>query len=68
MSKADLPRADEPRPDRCETCRFWDGGAGDVTEECRRRSPIPDLKDDVATWPVTLNSDWCGEWLAKGYV
>jgi hypothetical protein len=34
---------DEPRPDRCETCRFWDAWAdknpGSIDGKCRRFPP-----------------------------
>lgn len=51
----DLPLADEPRPDRCETCRFAHASQQDYVPqhgnpsgqsvrltrlECRRRAPV----------------------------
>lgn len=60
------------RPDRCETCRFWDAfrdrfeGEG-AFAECRRYPPIAKTAEDTepsffAGFPVTTQSDWCGEW------
>jgi hypothetical protein len=57
-----------PRPERCETCRFWED-AGDDEGLCRRRAPLPySTRDDehvaerTAWWPFTHPHDWCGEW------
>jgi hypothetical protein len=70
----------EPRPDRCETCRFWDLRIGDSDEGagvCRRHAPVAatpavnvsqKVEDQTASfpsWPLTLNDEWCGEWQVK---
>jgi len=57
--------------ERCETCRFWEGGDGEGTGPCRRNAPPVrlGLDDDgerfghaeFAYWPITLTDDWCGE-------
>ncbi len=74
---AELPTADEPRPDRCETCRFWtrekahDAFAGPAGY-CHRFPP-PHFRGegydfgDAGAWltPTTMADDWCGEWKAK---
>lgn len=53
---------------RCETCRFWDTSTEsahaepDTTATCRRRPPAVDDRTGLAMWPMTQDSDWCGEW------
>ncbi len=53
----------------CEGCAFWKQVAGNVGQ-CRRRSPQPAMASLVpdngpgtwrASWPDTLEDDWCGE-------
>jgi len=73
-------RAAMPRPDRCETCRFWErdepiGCAnGDRIEsqigECRKNPPVAMPGDeeevrDCCVWPTPGPFDWCGEWQEK---
>jgi hypothetical protein len=60
----------EPRPDRCETCRFFahntKAGIGDLTE-CRRHAPrffmaVYDGVEHGFNYPITSPLRWCGEW------
>lgn len=44
----------QPRAERCERCRYWDG-------MCRHDSPKAD-----STWPKTKPYDWCGQFAARG--
>ncbi len=56
----------------CETCHWWvnpDDATLDqqYAAECRRRAPAPGPVLEGAeirrqAWPVTLKTDWCGEW------
>lgn len=48
----------------CMKCRFFDAFLNEMGY-CRRYAPRPS-KDEAALsadaqWPVTLDSDWCGE-------
>ena len=47
----------------CKTCLYWDLGYsfGD-RGVCRRLSPRAVGDGGVATWPLTYESDWCGEY------
>lgn len=54
----------------CSSCRFWDRNTNQVSEEvgiCRRYPPsIPPLQrsedcETFAVWPLTVDSEWCGE-------
>lgn len=57
------------RKERCETCRWWSRG------ECHAHPPVvllPFVEIDYHTcrqqhteWPVTAESDFCGEWRGK---
>lgn len=66
--------AEEERPERCETCRFW---AKDSTAKqdklgqrfCLRYPPqlvvfeVSNGEQEACdVWPETSASDWCGEW------
>lgn len=58
------------RPDRCETCKWWerDVPRGGAKGECRVKSPTltPNAdggySSDNVIWPRTWNDDFCGEW------
>lgn len=56
----------------CETCPYWSAHEPGVatTGTCRRTSPVPPALQEQADWfnnifagiwPVTEESDWCGE-------
>lgn len=60
----------------CETCRFWRPNHIEPEEGwCHRNAPQPSpemcVMNDVgdifalARWPVTDDSDWCGEYQPK---
>ncbi|MGQ9370310.1 hypothetical protein [Azospirillum sp. A39] len=53
------------RTDSCYTCRFWEGQG--VRQRgpkgtCRRFPPVVTSRSPDGRFPVTLASDWCGEW------
>ena len=53
------------RIERCETCRFWcdPEQLSDHWQECHRYPPTSRSDGEVRDhWPVTWESDWCGEW------
>jgi hypothetical protein len=44
----------------CATCKFWLRGV------CRRHPPVYSIgAPDCKQRPVTLGTDWCGEWKPK---
>lgn len=53
------------RFDNCYTCRFWEGqgirqrGPKGV---CRRFPPVVTPRNPDGVFPITLTTDWCGEW------
>lgn len=72
-----LPVVEETeRPERCETCRWWDciEPGGTCFGRCRRHPPgrselrtFPEgYSAYVGIWVETEDTDWCGEWRAKG--
>lgn len=77
--KTPLPTEDEPRPERCETCRWWDSVKGHSkfgnVHPCRVRPPVVEyvtveiagskFSVPLSGWPWTFPGDWCGEWKAK---
>jgi hypothetical protein len=48
----------------CATCAWWDRADPDsVYGSCRRNAPRPMMYGDGSiNWPVTEESDWCGEY------
>ncbi|WP_029006995.1 hypothetical protein [Azospirillum halopraeferens] len=53
------------RTDSCYTCRFWEGQG--VRQRgprgtCRRLPPVVTSRSPDGRFPVTLSTDWCGEW------
>jgi hypothetical protein len=48
----------------CESCRFWEPTSAGDRGWCRRKSPVPFLgeKNRDALWPMTTDTDWCGEY------
>ena len=56
----------QDRPDRtCSRCRYWHRLEANPNQgECRRYAPRPDAFESIhmmATWPITNEHDWCGE-------
>lgn len=53
------------RTDSCYACRFWEGqgvrGRG-PKGSCHRFPPVVTPRDPDGRFPVTLSTDWCGEW------
>lgn len=61
------------RKEKCETCRFWDEDGDDADGICRRYAPRPEMNErgqdgdaweTYPAWPLTVSTDWCGEWQA----
>jgi len=53
------------RSETCYSCKFWVGFG--VRErgpkgQCRRFPPIVTDRAPAGTFPVTMTTDWCGEW------
>ena len=46
----------------CRDCPFWEVGG-----ECRFSPPVQVVTDEVFVWkyPITKNSDWCGQHPAR---
>lgn len=47
---------------KCELCEFWktedsDQGSG----QCRRNTPVVSLGQGQASWPLTQDREWCGD-------
>lgn len=53
------------RTDTCYTCRYWEGqglrGRG-PKGTCRRLPPTITARAPEGRFPITLSTDWCGEW------
>ena len=53
--------APPPENQRCQTCAWWERALkGDIRGDCRKGLPRPGMEP----WPVTLSTDWCGQWAA----
>ena len=70
MSSANDGTSEASAEPECSSCKFWDRNTNRVSEEvgiCRRYPPsIPPLQrsddcEDFAVWPLTVDSEWCGE-------
>ncbi|MBK4720689.1 hypothetical protein JJL56_17620 [Azospirillum sp. YIM DDC1] len=53
------------RIDNCYTCLFWEGQG--IRQRgpkglCRRFPPQVTPRDTEGRFPITLSTDWCGEW------
>ncbi len=53
------------RTDTCYFCKFWIGQG--VRERgpkgsCQRFPPVPTSRQPEGSFPITLSTDWCGEW------
>ena len=54
------------RPDRCETCRYFEDKSNNVVMydgECRRLPPH--VLSPNQQWARVTKTDWCGEWRVK---
>lgn len=72
--RTELPQV-ELRPDRCETCRFWERDEVDEDDDkgrCHRFPPVfsgflnlgkgPDLEEPFFNQAESYEWEWCGEW------
>ena len=53
------------RSDTCYYCKFWIGQG--IRERgpkgaCRRYPPVVTDRYPEGAFPITLSTDWCGEW------
>lgn len=47
----------------CDTCCYWQQLDDGETGECRLHAPRPRTTNSNDTrWPITTDTDWCGEW------
>ena len=48
---------------KCESCIFWQRKSDEIGE-CRFRAPMVYSVEPgaLARWPLTNESDWCGDW------
>lgn len=61
------------RNEWCMNCRFWQRKEEAYRGRCRRHAPRPllltddDPEDELcnASWPITMDDDWCGQWVSK---
>jgi hypothetical protein len=52
----------------CQLCVYWAKDAEVRTGACRRNAPKPAPgKEQLAVWPLTLNTDWCGDFKRGTY-
>ena len=52
----------------CELCVYWAKETEVRTGSCRRYAPEPAPgKEQLAVWPLTLNTNWCGEFKRGTY-
>lgn len=56
-------------PNSCATCKYFDAGHPEVSEdgvgECVRYPPKIVVQTEFTYWgmfPAVVPSDWCGEW------
>lgn len=54
----------------CIDCQFWDVSQPGETKRCRFNPPQADPTrgvdhrlQRVPIWPLTVSSDWCGQWV-----
>ena len=63
--------SDREWPRSCATCANWMPAIGQSPPpfgQCRANAPTRDARteaDGKAGWPITLQSDWCGEYESK---
>jgi len=58
-----LPADHKIRPDRCETCRFWDAEERELYLDYGRRAACHRYPLSTTSSP-TFEWWWCGEWQA----
>ena len=47
---------------KCESCEFWKTeGSNQGTGECHCNTPAISLGQGQASWPVTQDKQWCGD-------
>jgi len=46
----------------CDNCRFWAGHDDGDGGDCRRNPPKAIENSRRGVWPVTVCSEWCGEY------
>jgi hypothetical protein len=52
----------------CQLCVYWAQELDYNTGSCRRYAPEPAPgKEQLAVWPLTLNTNWCGEFKRGTY-
>ena len=52
----------------CQLCIYWAQELDYNTGSCRRYAPEPAPgKEQLAVWPLTLNTNWCGEYKRGTY-
>ena len=52
----------------CELCVYWAKETEVRTGACRRNAPKPAPgKEQLAVWPLTLDTDWCGDFKRGTY-
>lgn len=52
----------------CEICIYWAQSTDTNTGACRRHAPKPvPGKEQLAVWPLTLNTNWCGDYKRGTY-
>jgi hypothetical protein len=63
---------------RCADCKFWNRDEGPFeVGRCHRYAPRPVVvagteegeeplaRPDLPVWPLTIDEDWCGEFIPK---
>ena len=47
---------------KCELCEFWKAEeSGQESGECRRNAPAISHGQGQASWPMTQDREWCGD-------
>ncbi len=53
-------------PSICKFCEFWDGEEFNQEDgECHHNTPMESLGQSRASWPVTRDTQWCGQFLLR---
>ena len=48
---------------KCKLCAFWKTEESDQgTGECHRNTPVISLGQGQASWPMTQDEGWCGDY------